>query len=128
MNDTLHYEWLIEGQVRLVRLRHNLSVATLMSYDWDTIALLDTMAIPLHVIVDVSELRSFPNLNDCLHTQHIRHPRMGYMLTVGVNRSRMMRFFLNAIGRATRVRYQDFDDLEAAIAFLEEHALLSKAV
>lgn len=128
MNDSLHYVWLVEGHVRLVRLRHHLNTATLMAYDWETIALMDTLSTPLHVIVDVSELRSFPDFNDCLHTQHLRHPRMGYMLTVGVHRSRMMRFFLNAIGRATRVRYQDFDTLDDALHFLEEQSLLPKAV
>lgn len=125
MNDALYHHWLVEGRIRLVTLKHNLSAATLLAYDWETITLMDRMSTPLHVIVDTRELQSFPSLSDCLHVEHIRHPRMGYMLTIGVNRNRMMRFFLNSIGRATRVHFQDFETPEGAIFYLQQHALLS---
>jgi hypothetical protein len=128
MNDTLHYHWLIEGHVRLVVLTGALTAETLMAYDCETLALMDTLSQPMHVIADARDLMTYPNLNDCLRLQHLRHREMGFLLTIGVNQNRIMRFVLNAIGKASRVRYQDFDDLDAALGFLEEHVLLSKAV
>jgi hypothetical protein len=124
MNDTLYYHWLIEGHLRLAVIKGNLTAATLTAYDQETLRMMDMLSSPMHVIVDARDLLSYPSLSDCLNVQHLRHRQMGCVLTIGVNHNRIMRFVLNAIGQATRVRCQDFDTLDAALFFLEQNDLL----
>lgn len=119
MDSSLQHRWLIDGRVRLVTLQNDLRAATIFEYDHEIIQLMDEVSAPLHFIVDVRSLRTFPNLNECMSLQHFRHEKMGWLLTIGTSRNQIMRFFLNAIARATHARYKEFDEVAEAVDFLE---------
>jgi hypothetical protein len=120
-DETLHARWLVENRVRLVTVKNDLKTSAVRASDLETAAILDEMTERVHFVIDLRELRSFPKLDSLLSVQCLRHQHMGWLLTVGATRSSLHRFFLNAVGQATRVRYQDFHDLEEAIVFLQEN-------
>ena len=121
IDDPLKSEWLVENRVRLVTVKNDLKASAVHLNDREMVSLMDKLSAPMHLIVDMRELRSFPRLDEILNLQYLRHEYMGWLLTVGASRSRILRFFLNAVGRTTRVRFHDFDDLDEVIAFLEQN-------
>jgi hypothetical protein len=116
----LQRQWLVENHVQLVTIKGDLSAQMVYTDDRETIALMDTLTSPLHRIVDMRQIRSFPNLNAVLSLQYLRHENMGWLLTIGAARSPILRFFLNAVSGATRVQCKDFQDVNEATAFLEQ--------
>ena len=116
----LQNRWLIEQHVPLTTIKGNLTAEMVYVDDRETIALMNTLTSPLYRIVDMRQIRSFPSLNAILSLQYLRHQNMGCLLTVGAARSPILRFFLNAVGGATRVQCKDFQDVNEAIAFLEQ--------
>jgi hypothetical protein len=122
MVESMHSQWLVDGWVRLLTLTGDVDSETFQAYDRDTSAMMDTMTRPLfHVIVDVRKLESFPPLNVCLGMTSIRHPRMGWMISVGATKNALMRFFLTVVVTAARIRYKDFEHIDEAVAFLRAH-------
>jgi hypothetical protein len=116
----LQRQWLVENHVQLVTIKGDLTAEIVYIDDRETITMMDTLSSPMHRIVDMRQIRSFPSLNAILSLQYLRHQNMGRLLTVGAARSPILRFFLNAVGGATRVQCKDFADVNEAIAFLEQ--------
>jgi hypothetical protein len=122
MSDSPEMGWLVEDRVRLLRLPKHFSTEAFQTYDRETCDLLETLPHPLfHVILDVRIVESFPPLSVCLGMRSIRHPRVGWILSVGAAKNALMRFFLSAVVGATRIRYKDCQSLEEAMSFLSMH-------
>lgn len=112
--------WLQEPHVILSRVHGVLAVEELLAAVPDIQQRLDAAAHPVHLVVDVSELTSFPTSIHLLKRAMPfgSHPNMGWMVVYGA--SSLATTFAQIVMRITMQRYRMFDTREDALAFLAE--------
>ena len=74
----------------------------------------------IHLIADVRDLKKGPSIREIVDTRHPRHPKLGQVLTIGLTRNVIGRFFFTWGAQVAGFQYKDFDSLEKARAYLHE--------
>lgn len=114
-------EWLIPDHILKVVLPEQFDKAAIQPYDRELVAYLDQATQTLHLIADVRwvDRMSIPPLSILTHLEHITHPRLGWVVTIGLNRSLFFRLVTNVMRSLTGFRIHDVASIEDALAYLE---------
>jgi hypothetical protein len=115
-------DWYVEKQVVFVQMWGKVAVEDYVNYFRDCHAAYDMSDRPMvHVIVDASRMVHNPNLLEIKRAMpKERHPREGWILSVVDGPANVLtRFVVNMVSNATNQRLRHFNNLNAAIEFLQ---------
>lgn len=118
MAGSIESHWLVEKRVRLLTAIGHLDMKTVKIYDDDSRLLYDSLTAPVHVIIDVRQLRSVPPLSELHKMATLWHKRIGMVVTVQAMRQPLMRMIFTTIVAIGRLTYRDVDTLEQARAYI----------
>lgn len=89
------------------------------SYDQVCTAILESSTASLvHFITDMRAVKSFPPISSISAMHFMRHPRMGYYITLGAMENPVLRFIAKTVGGIARLRYSDVTTLNDAYSLL----------
>lgn len=114
-------DWLVEGRVLQVHALGDVATEHIQTMAQQAATLIDdqTDAPLIHMLVDLSELSSYPN-NMRQVAQAIeplfRHKRLGWVIDYGGGQSEA--FVRSTTAQMYRVRFRMFDTAKAALEFL----------
>ena len=110
--------WCEDKRVFCVRLTGELT-----DEDWAKVVVIDTRHLeegiaPVHIIIDVSELDSFPTnvRQTASYASHLRDPRLGWAVVVGGNP--LLDFVASLLSQITGFKLTKSGTPEAALEFL----------
>ena len=72
----------------------------------------------VHFINDLRSVHGVPPIGSIRKMQYLRHPRLGYYITMGALQNPLLRFIGNMVGSMVRMRYQDVETLDRAYELL----------
>ena len=112
--------WCEEKRVFCIELTGELT-----DEQWTSIVAIDTLHIeegiaPIHVIIDVSELDSFPTnvRKTASYASHLRDPRLGWAVVVGGNP--LLDFVASLLSQITGFKLTKSATVEDALIFLRK--------
>jgi hypothetical protein len=102
----------------LVTMPEILTTAELQANDLEIWSTLQTSPSSfVHFLIDMRTLSVFPSLADYMALKSLKHPHMGWSMTVGAVQQPLLRFFLTTVMSSSRVRYRDFKSMPEALGF-----------
>lgn len=114
-----YFDWLIEDFIIYERVVGDLTVNDLASVDEQIIRMMESsLQSRIHVMTDISTMRTMPGVRDMMTLRYIKHPRMGYFITQ--RRNRLEYFIGNTAGKILKTKYQFVKDLDDGIHFLAD--------
>jgi hypothetical protein len=112
--------WLVEGHLVLAKGWHALRSDELADFDARVISMLESANRPLvHGIHDYSEALAMPPIKDLVQLKSGRHPKIGWVIVVGLH-DRMMKFFVSIALQIFGVRVRFMDSVQEALSFLQD--------
>ncbi|MBN8635535.1 MAG: hypothetical protein J0M07_09460 [Anaerolineae bacterium] len=112
--------WLVEGKLILAKGWHALRADELPDFDERVLATIDQVSGSLlHGIHDYSEVETMPRIQDLSKLKSGRHPKIGWVVVIGLD-DRLLKFFVSTTLQIFGVRIRFMDNMEAALAFLQE--------
>lgn len=112
--------WLVEGHLILAKGWYALKSEELADFDARVLAMLEKTPRPLvHGIHDYSEAQAMPPMKDLVQLKSGRHPRIGWVIVVGLD-DRMMKFFVSIALQIFRVRVRFMDSVQEGLDFLQD--------
>lgn len=112
--------WLVEGQLLLLNSWEKMTLAELGDMDTRIGAMLDASQSPLvHGIHDHSRSTQIPSAKDLMKLKSGSHPRVGWLLFVGLN-NKLLKFFVSATGQVFGLRLRFVDSVDEALTFLQD--------
>ena len=82
--------------------------------------MLDNTQAPLmHGIYDLSETESLPSAKDLIKLKSGSHPRVGWLIFIGIN-NKIMKFFVSVAAQSFNIRLRFMDTIEEALTFLQD--------
>jgi proteasome lid subunit RPN8/RPN11 len=112
--------WLIEHKLLLVNTWGKVNVDELSAMDSRISDMLDNSQEPLvHGIHDHTRAESIPSAKDLMQVKAGKHPRVGWLIIVGLD-NKLMKFFVSATGQVLNIRLRFMDTVEEALTFLQD--------
>ena len=112
--------WLIEDKLLLLNSWGKLNVDEMNVLDLRITDMLDNSPEPLvHGIHDHTRAESIPSAKDLMQIKAGKHPRVGWLIIVGLD-NKLMKFFVSATGQVLNIRLRFMDTVEEALAFLQD--------
>lgn len=112
--------WIIEHQVLFARAYDAVSRAEMVEHNQIVLNYLNETQTPLHIILDDSTMGivepSFLEVQRIITFQN--HPQIGWVVHISSNR--VIRHFANLMARISSIQYQQFNNLEDSLAFLQQ--------
>lgn len=114
MSGSIESHWFVEKRVRLLTAIGQLDLQTVKVYDEESRLIYDAAIQPVHVIIDVRQLKGVPPMSDLLKMATLWHRRIGMVVTVQAMRQPLMRMIFTTIVSIGRLKYHDMDTVEQA--------------
>ncbi len=110
--------WYQEKRIVLNRLIGSLDVEAGTQASEATSQFLNEGVAPVHLIVDMTELKSFPTNITKVNTmnQYLKNPSLGWVVVIGGNT--LSQFLVNVLSQVIRFRVAQRPTLEQAVDFL----------
>ena len=111
--------WLYEPRVLLVDIDNEITMLDIRHLNAAVTSFLDSTALPVHVIVECSNMNAFPTrVSDIADVATgIQHSRLGWLLIVGAKRS-ITTMLLRILSQLVPLRYRMMDARADAYRFL----------
>ena len=114
-----YFRWLLPWRIIYYRVVGDLTVEDFLALDAKIIGMFEQAGHDnIHVLVDISTMRTMPNVRTTMKLRYIKHPGMGYFVTQ--RRNRLEYFIGNTAGKILKVKYQFVARLEDGIPFLAD--------
>jgi hypothetical protein len=110
--------WLVPGRAISIVLPIVCDDNFVNDFDTRVLAILDAAAEPIHLFVDVREVRTYPSTQSMFHLTYLKHPKMGRLITIGATNNPIARFLARLFSGAMKVQLRDFSTMEEARAYL----------
>lgn len=121
--------WYQEKRIILNRLIGSLDLETGTKASEATSQFLNEGIAPVHLIVDMTELKSFPTNITKVNTmnQYLKNPALGWVIVVGGNT--LSQFLVNVLSQVIRFRVAQRPTLQQAVDFLraQDQSLAAQA-
>ena len=115
---THNVEWLVPGRVIEARIFEEASDEVLLALDPELNAMLDTASQPVHILMDVRNMKVYPSAQTTIKLKYYKHPQLGRLLMIGLAANPILRFLSALVGRGMGIQIKDFPSREAAQAYL----------
>ncbi len=117
---TVGVTWLVEDKLLFLNSWDKVNVDELMAMDAHIGEMITNSPAPLvHGIHDHSKAQEIPSPKDLLKVKAARHPRVGWLIFIGMD-NKIMKFFLSVAGQSFKIRLRFMDTLEEALTFLQD--------
>lgn len=115
---TIQRSWIVQDHLMLITMPEILTATELQDNDSEIWNVLDESPSSfIHLVVDMRPLRVYPSLADYMGQKSLKHPHLGWTMTIGVADQPLLRFFQTTILTSARVRYRDFESMSDALGF-----------
>jgi hypothetical protein len=113
-------KWQIENRVIFERVSGDIDFDATASAANQVSRLLDAGTAPVHLVIEMSELKSFPTNVSKIHTvtQFMRSPALGWVVVIGSGQ--LATFFINVIRQIIKFPVVHQQSLDQSLAFLRE--------
>jgi hypothetical protein len=115
MAGSIESHWFVEKRVRLLTAIGHLDMPTVKVYDEESRLFYDALTLPVHVIIDVRQLKSVPPLSELLKMATLWHKRVGMVVTVQAMRQPLMRLIFTTIVSIGHLKYRDVNTIAQAM-------------
>jgi hypothetical protein len=114
-------DWLVPDHILKIVLPVRFDNAAIRPYDHELVAYLDQATQTLHLVVDVRSVDRtlVPSLRVLTHLKHVTHPRLGWVVTIGMARTPFFGFLTSFMASLTGFHICDVASVEDALAFLK---------
>lgn len=111
--------WLSEPHILHARIWDELTLSEIRQANAEVTRLLDAATVPIHLVVDVSEMTAFPRSVTDMYgaAKYFRHPKFGWEILYGVQ-SVTLEIILGILTQLMPLRYGIVDSLKEALKFL----------
>jgi hypothetical protein len=112
--------WCVENRVIYERVSGDVDFEATASAANHVSTLLNAGIAPVHLVIEMSELKSFPTNVSKIHTvtQFMRSPALGWVVVIGS--SSLATFFINVIRQIIKFPVVHQPSLDQGLAFLRE--------
>jgi hypothetical protein len=110
--------WLTPGRVIDVVLPDVCDDAALAKFDLDVNEMLNTVSEPVHVLVDVRSIKTYPSAQTSIKMTYYKNPQLGRLLVIGLTSNPILRFLAGLITRGVGIQLRDFSTREEALSYL----------
>jgi hypothetical protein len=114
MAGSIETHWFVENRVRLLTAFGHLELETVKIFDEATRRFYDAATQPVHVILDVRQLKTVPPISELLKMSTLWHKRQDFVATVGAMRQPLMRLLFTTLLHVGRLNYRDVDTVAEA--------------
>jgi hypothetical protein len=116
---TLDLQWYIPHRILYIAARGSLSDQDSIHADEMLVHYLNQSVKPMHLLIDVTQVRKLTTR--LLHIQpHVmRHDCMGWVITVGMQYNPIIDFGISALSPKMRIHHRDFATMQRALDFLQ---------
>ncbi len=112
-------EWLMKDRIFEIHASGVVTLEEMEAYSSTIISMLEQSPYPLiHAIADDAHVESFPRLALFSKIPWLRHPKMGWLVSYGIDQP-VARFVGHTAGQITRLRLRLVKDYDEAIEFLQ---------
>lgn len=113
-------DWLYEDRVLIARLRGVISDADMDGMDVFLMDGFDRSPFPVvHLIVDTRAITVPTSLRKSLRLKSNRHPRRGWIITVGTLKNPMPRFIVGVLTSMFQLRHREVEEPSEAIEIFQ---------
>lgn len=93
--------------------------ADMRQFGLDFLSVIEESPAPqVHLIIDARASRGAPPMREAMSAPFLRHPRLGYTITIGGVNNPVLRVMLSLLRAMVRGRYQDVGSLDDACNLL----------
>jgi hypothetical protein len=118
LNMPYQIEWYVRAKVILNTNTGSITNSEGKQSDGEMIAMIESSTSEhVHVIVDIEQLEHLPSMPTILNLQWPKHPKLGWIVLVGIKRASMRTITMIA-ATLFRQKYHVADSLHDAMAFL----------
>ena len=121
MAGPIETHWFVENRVRLLTAIGHLDLPTVKAFDQATRLIYDASRDPVHIILDVRQLKTVPPISELLKTSTMWHKRQDFIVTVGAMRQPMMRLLFTTLLHIGHWNYRDVDTVEEAKSLIKAY-------
>jgi len=118
MAGSIESHWYVEKRVRLLTAIGHLDLPTVKVYDEESRLLYDSVTQPVHVIIDVRQLKAVPPLSELLKMATLWHKRIGMVVSVQAMQRPLIRLIFTTIVSIGRLNYRDMSTIEQARLYI----------
>jgi hypothetical protein len=113
--------WLVPDRVIFVAGEGEINSAVHTWMNTRIVYLMHSCATPkIHLISDMSRITYVPLSNLAKPNPVLRHPRLGWLISVGTSRNRVMALVFLLLARFMKFKYQTCDTLDEALISLQQ--------
>lgn len=118
--------WLVEGHILLLDIKVD-SMEQAAMYDQLIVDKLDSTpnTVDLIIRMPTGPLRNPPSLKQLTSFQYQKHPRLGYVVMVGIKTNPVARFLVTTMASIRGLRIQAFETMDEAVTFIKRMRDLS---
>jgi|GEM_PF-6018501 len=117
MKSALQITWLVVGRVWLLEAKGQITFPILKAYDAEVMPLYKNGTYGRYFIADVSRMRAFPSIRECLQVPSLWHVHLHVFVLVGAQKM-TLRFLFSALLGLARISYINAATLAEAQAYL----------
>lgn len=113
-------KWIVEGQILFIDVRVTMTdkmpMYDQMIVDYLDMATTDTVDIIIRL---PKPKQAPPSLKRLTSYKYQQHPRLGYLVMIGLDVSPIIRFLISSAAKIRRMKMQTFTTLDEAVFFLK---------
>lgn len=111
--------WLVEDRVIYSSTKGALTVEDFPVLDADIISMMEaSTASQVHILTDISEMTTMPNVLQMAKLKYITHPKIGFFVTQ--SRNPLEQFVGKTVGQMLKTKYKFVNTLEDGVRFLTQ--------
>jgi hypothetical protein len=112
------FEWLVQDRVLKVLLPFAFDDGEAQKFDTDVLVYLDQASQPIHLVLDVRQVKTHPSMKTFFGWKHLKHPNLGYTMMIGMASNPVVRFMAGIVVKAVGVHLKDVESDDEALAHL----------
>ena len=118
LENEVSVSWIVEGQILFIDV--NVTMTNKMSdYDQMIVDYMDATPNIVDLIIRLPKPKKAPpSLKRLTSYKYQQHPRLGYVVMIGLDLSPIIRFLISSAAKIRRMKMQTFATLDEAVLFL----------
>ncbi|MEM9953698.1 MAG: hypothetical protein AAF846_18965 [Chloroflexota bacterium] len=111
--------WLVKDRIVLTSIIGDLTIHDFEKLDKEVIALFEESPYDdVHVLADISYMKSMPSIFEMAKLKHITHPQIGFFVTQ--SRNSVEEFIGSTVGKILKTKYKFVHTLDEGIIYLSQ--------
>jgi len=117
LDNEISFRWIVDGQILFVDVKVE-ATDRMTTYDQMMVDYLDAATETVDLIIRLPRPKNTPpSLKRLTSYKYQQHPRLGYVVMIGLNINPVIRFFIASASKIARMKMRTFETLDEAIAF-----------